>query len=295
MGLWRFLLSFCFLVAWIVTASADSVLVDGQRRDYLVWQPRVLTAPAPMIVVLHGGGGGARQMKRYSGLATAANAAGALAVFPEAIDGNWNDGRVGADGKELFASADVAFLDALIDQLIAEGKADSRRVFVAGISNGGMMALRMACDGKQRLAGIAMVAASYPFGLKCGRAYPLQILQFSGTDDPILPFGGGAIKSRTDRGAVQSAAAMLSYGLKRNNCASSSENSLPDAAPDDVTRVKLVTGQGCAARGAVMQYQVIGGGHTWPGSRSRFERLIGVTSQDTSATEVIVDRFLGPE
>src|SRR5262249_21993528 len=61
---------------------------------------------------------------------------------------------------------DDQFLLDLADHLSAIGLVDRRRVYIAGISNGGIMALQMACSHAERIAGIAVIAASLPVGFQ---------------------------------------------------------------------------------------------------------------------------------
>ena len=74
-------------------AVEHSVTVDGISRNYLVFAPKRFDKPLPMVLALHGGGSNARQMERYTRFNDLAAKEGFLVVYPEAVDGNWNDGR----------------------------------------------------------------------------------------------------------------------------------------------------------------------------------------------------------
>ena len=69
------------------------VTVDGISRNYLVFAPKRFDKPLPMVLALHGAGSNARQMERYTRFNDLATKEGFLVVYPEAVDGNWNDGR----------------------------------------------------------------------------------------------------------------------------------------------------------------------------------------------------------
>ena len=74
-------------------AFEHSVTVDGISRNYLVFAPQRFDKPLPMVLALHGGGSNARQMERYTRFNDLAAKEGFLVVYPEAVEGNWNDGR----------------------------------------------------------------------------------------------------------------------------------------------------------------------------------------------------------
>jgi polyhydroxybutyrate depolymerase len=271
-------------------AIADSLTIDGTARSYTITRATTV-APAPILIVLHGGRGTAAQMQRYIGIDAMATAAGAHVIYPQARDNRWGDGRIGADGAPLVATDDVAFLDLLITTLVDAGIADPDAVFITGISNGGMMALRMACASPQPIAGIAVVAANLPVGLDCPRLRPLKILHFMGVDDPILPDAGGAIAGWGDLGSVASSAQTFDRFLQANGCTGATEQPLPDQDADDGTRVTLREGQGCAVGPAPRQFHIMGGGHTWPGAAPHLRRLLGLTSQEISASATIIAAF----
>jgi polyhydroxybutyrate depolymerase len=271
-------------------ARADSLTIDGTKRSYTIVRAAT-PAPAPILIVLHGGRGTADQMQRYIDIDAMAAAAGVHVIYPQALDNRWNDGRTGADGAPLVATDDVAFLDLLISTLVDAGLADPDAVFITGISNGGMMAIRMACAASQPVAGIAVVAANVPVGLDCPRLRPLKALHFMGTDDPILPDAGGAIAGWGDLGSVASSARTFDRFLQASGCTGATEQLQPDQDNADGTQVMLRTGDGCTAGPAPRQFHIMGGGHTWPGAAPQRRRLLGATSQEILASATIIAAF----
>jgi polyhydroxybutyrate depolymerase len=273
-------------------ANADTMLVNGIERSFDVVRPKTQTKPAATLIVLHGGKGGAKQLRRYINMDDAASNAGAVTVYPNGINSQWNDGRTGTDGKPLVATDDVGFLDALIGKLVAEEIADPERIYFAGVSNGGMMSLRMACESRHQISGIAIIAANYPIGLSCTKLPMMKVLHFMGTADPIAPFAGGPISGWKDRGAVSSTEKAREFFMKSNGCKEIVQKSLPDKSPRDGTTVVLMTGEGCSGDARFVEYIIKGGGHTWPGARPTLKWLLGVTSQEISASEIITSEFL---
>src|SRR5690606_37519221 len=92
------------------------------------------------------------------------------------------------------SAADVAFLQALIDTLRRRHAVDSTRIYAAGISNGGMMAWRLACDAPESVAAIGVVAAPMPLQLarNCPDGPPVSVIALHGTSDGLAPYDGSS-------------------------------------------------------------------------------------------------------
>ncbi len=266
-------------------AETRNLVHAGETRSYIVEFPAA-HGPAPAVIVLHGGGGTGRQVRRATGFTLTER--GFVEIYPDALNREWNDGRVTLADAPMRASDDVGFLRALVASLAAEGRVDPSRVFVTGISNGGAMTQRLLCDAPDLVAGAAVVAMNLPAGLACPPGPPAPLLFLLGTADPIVPYAGGPITiGRRDRGAVLPAEETYAFYASRNRCGGYRETLLPDSARRDGVRVRVREWQGCAAPFAA--YIAEGGGHSWPGARHRplVAAITGRTAQDISATAEI--------
>jgi polyhydroxybutyrate depolymerase len=159
------------------------------------------------------------------------------------------------------------------------------------------MVQRLACEASDAFAGFAAVVANMPAGLsgKCRPARQAPFLFIYGTDDPIMPPGGGDIRAGRRQGAggrVISAADTVEFWANVHGCSGESDQEMPDRV-DDGTSVRVRSFQGCGS--PVLVYEVKGGGHSWPGGaaprRAMMRRLIGNTSQEINATAAIVSFF----
>lgn len=267
---------------------------DGRNRFFLLHVPPAfggLEGPLPLILVLHGGGGTAKGMVkltqgRFNELA---DEAGFLVVYPQGIKRRWNEGRDGLSASTPEGQVDdVGFFRALIEHLQAEYKADPARMFVTGISNGGLMSFRLACDLPDKIKAIAPVTASIPRSLEthCSRPAEVGLLLINGTDDPLVPYDGGQITALgRERGEVLSTDETIALWLSKRNCRDQADlASLPDLAPDDGTTVTVVAYPDCN----VALYRIEGGGHTWPGGWQYLgEKRIGQTSREIDAAAEI--------
>lgn len=276
----------------ILPAGAETRTIrhDGTERSYRIDRPARADGPLPALVVLHGGGGSARQIRRHAGFRL--SRAGWAVIYPQGLNKSWNDGRTGADGSLLRTADDAGFLLAMIDDLARRGEIDPARVFFAGISNGGAMSIRMACAHPRRVAGIAVVAMTVPEGLPCPPRRPVPALFILGDADPLVPYDGGPVTlGRRDRGRVLAAADSLRLWARANRCRDMETAMLPDRDPADGIRIGSTRGLRCAAPLVILTAK--GGGHTWPGARRRplMEKIVGPTARDISATAEI-ERFV---
>lgn len=279
------------------TARATTLEFDGHQRLFEMYVPPTAPRPLPVVLVLHGGKSSAEQIRRYTGFDTVAARENILAVYPEGLHGQWNDGRpqIGSMNPDAADTDDVGFLVALVDNLADHGLADPKRVFVAGISNGGMMALHLACQHPERIAGVAVVGASQPADVDCDPAMPVPIVFFHGTDDRFVPYAGGDILqwANIDRGQVLSARDTVAMWRKIDDCSGQPKTQrLTDRTSPKGLAVDLVTFEPCAGA-PVEHYIVRGGGHAWPGARQgpAGDALLGPASGSVDANEEIWSFF----
>ena len=283
-----------WLTASAVTLAApvsETLKSGGDLRNYWLVRPEGLekTKPAPLLMVLHGSAGSGEDMMTVTrrGFERLADKEKFVVVYPDALERRWNDQGGTVD--------DVGFLLAIVDKLVADGLVDKNRIYVAGISNGGMMAQRLACEQADRIAGIATVAGGLPEPLQatCKPARALPVLVIHGTEDPIVPWSGGAVAGFEDFGKVLSARETAKFWAANNRCGDGGVIAAePDRDPKDGTRVKMEVFASCPAGAAVRLAAVEGGGHTWPGGYQYLpERFIGRTSQDVDANSLIWNFF----
>ena len=270
--------------------------VDGRQRSYYLHLPPAYapSSTLPLVLVLHGGGkGDGLKAARYLGFIPLADANAFVLVFPNGVDGYWRDGRGYTHRGESDSSVDdVKFISELIDHLVRENRVDPKRIYVTGVSNGGMMALRLGCEISSKLAAIAPVIANMPKNLidTCQPDATLPILLMNGTDDPLVPYGGGYVHFfRKQMGEVVSTDETIAFWVKRNRCkAVPVVTDLPDRDKDDQSKVIVATYVDASGKAEVVLYAVIGGGHTLPGSEiPNRPRLLGQKNNDIDGAEVI--------
>ncbi|WP_162561617.1 alpha/beta hydrolase family esterase [Yoonia vestfoldensis] len=245
-------------------------------RPVTLTDGRTDPAAAPLIVALHGAGGTAANMQRKTGFDAIAARHQLVIAYPNVERRRWRDGRDSDD------ATDVAYLAALIEMLIADGRADPARVYLVGHSNGGGMAMRMACDRPDLIAGIAVVSTNLLTAYPCEGGTSVPAIFFHGSADPITPAQGRAEDHRF--GGAYSVARTLEVWATRNRCRQPTLLQSLDAV-DDGTTVDLIRYAGC--RAPLVHVQIDGHGHGWPGTRLRPLRLLGPATREVDAAPLI--------
>ncbi|AKF02979.1 Hypothetical protein DB32_000127 [Sandaracinus amylolyticus] len=166
---------------------------DGATRTFRVHVPPAGDGASrlPLVLVLHGGGGSGRQIEIGSRMNAIADREGFVAVYPDGTGHirTWNGG--GCCGSAVTDDVDdVGFFAALLDHLEASLCVETSRVYATGMSNGGIMSHRLACELADRIAAIAPVAGT-DMTRACTPARPVAVLQVHGTEDGHVPWDGG--------------------------------------------------------------------------------------------------------
>jgi polyhydroxybutyrate depolymerase len=231
-------------------------------------------------------------MVRFCGLNKKADEAGFVAVYPNGTGTaglllTWNAG--GFQGPNAGKRPDdVAFVAKLLDNLATVMNVDPKRVYAAGMSNGGMMCYRLASELPDRIAAIAPVGGTMAIE-EYRPKRPVSVMHFHGTADTFVPYGGlskGTPKFLTFKSVEES----IRICAKANGCPEAPVvGDLPDKA-DDGTKVRRRT-YGPGKDGAeVFLIEIEGGGHTWPG-RDPLVRFLGKSTKDISANDLIWEFF----
>jgi len=161
-------------------------------------------------------------MQRKTEFNAIADSVGALVAYPDGFRRSWNDGRPGTPAN-MSNVDDVAFISAMLDDIARRAPVDPRRVYVAGHSNGGFMAERLACQMPGRFAAVGVVSATFGEWLagSCHPAVVVSLEYFNGTKDPLVPFDGGRMG---DRGVAQGARATVARWVGWNRCTGAGES-----------------------------------------------------------------------
>ena len=279
---------------WLLSTLSPSMGSAGSTSSSL---RRGLTNLYLVVLAFHGGGSNARQMERYTRFNDLAAKEGFLVVYPEAVDGNWNDGR-GIAGVRAHQENidDVKFVRLIVDRISKEHKIDRSRVFCTGISNGAFMSHRLATEASDLIAAIAPVVGGMAPAMakKFHPAHPVSILIIQGDADPLVPIRGGTVGffRGSRRGHVIPTEETISLYVRRNGNQGEPTITTLDRDKKDGTSVEIRKYPDGPGGVKTQVYIVRNGGHTWAGRPLYLpEMLIGKASQEFSATEVIWEFF----
>jgi polyhydroxybutyrate depolymerase len=258
------------------------------------YQPAVA---APLLFVLHGGGGDMKiqATDAYYKQITKAEAEGFIAVFPNGSSSfqsgklaTWNAGRCCGWARDKNVD-DVGFIREIIKTISQQLTIDKSRIFATGMSNGGMMAYRLACEMPETFRAVAAVAGT-DNTTKCQPSVPISILHIHAKDDDHVLFHGGSGKTFWDKSTITeftSVPETRDKWVKLNGCLST---------PKRVLETKGASCErytGCRNDVAVQLCVTDSGGHSWPGGKKPRRFIGGQPSNALSANDVMWEFFNG--
>ena len=279
----------------------------------------------PVVILLHGMNQDTDDMERLTRFAELADKDGIIAVYPSALHGRWNvgvrppvqeqpmrspgrgrrggggypggggggypgGGQSGGQGRNDEARSepadDVDFLNQMLDQMQLKFSVDQARIYVTGLSEGGLMAMKAGCSMADRIAAIAPVGAAMPKTMICLPSRPLPVVMINGTSDPVVPYGGGT--EHNLHLPVISVEDSAKSWAKMAHCADKPNQSKLPSHEKGGMETKVETYDGCQQGAQVVSYSVKGAGNTWPGGEQyEVEKEVGKTSPDPNANETI--------
>lgn len=254
-----------------------------------------------LVICLHSGGETADNFARITrrGFNKLSETSNFVVAYPEALNNYWNDARTDSISLSHYDEIDdVGFIDKVIDYAIDSFRIDPSNIFVTGLSEGGLMTFRLACEIPQKIKGFATVAASLSLDqlVDCRADTTVSLLAINGTRDPILPYSGGQIIiDEMEQGSVLPIEDAINFWLKESECTDkSSTRDISNRDTFDETRSEKIIYSNCKYGNKIVLIKVNNGGHTWPGGRQyEGQRNIGKTSKDFNATAEIWKFFKG--
>ncbi|HTO53619.1 MAG TPA: PHB depolymerase family esterase [Myxococcota bacterium] len=290
------------LLSVATVAGADDLErpleLGGRTRSYLLHLPAVSAEGAlPLVVVLHGAGGDAWLIRDQTSFSEEADWHGFAVAYPNGSRGpnapgldfggrrylSWNAGACCGWPREQGVD-DVGFVRAVVEDVARALPIDRRRVYAAGLSNGGMLAFRLACEASDLFAAVGVVSGALA-APSCAPGAPVSVIQIHGTADEIVPVGGGPGQTLTPAGWVYpSTDAGLERWRELDGC-----DRLPDDSYRDGVRVRRYLG--CRDGAEVRSYVIEDGKHAWFGSGKN--ALLFPESKEVVATATLWSFFAG--
>ncbi|MEU4565511.1 PHB depolymerase family esterase [Micromonospora sp. NPDC023956] len=266
----------------VPTGSSEHTLtVDDRERTYRLYRPASLdlTAPVPLVVMLHGAAGTGEQAEEAYGWTGAADRGGFVVAFPDGVKRAWAASELCCGQPVRQGVDDVAFIEALVGTLGDRMPVDPARTYVTGISNGGLLAYRLACD-TDLFAAVGVVATT--LAGECASPAPVSVLHVHGLRDETMPFRGGPGRRDNDgtgRNPVKidgpPVTELMAKWRAVDGCPAPTERT-----DGPVTR----STSSCPQGRAVELITIADAGHQWPGGKPnpRAEQLLGLEPPSTA-------------
>ncbi len=269
---------------------------QGKMRYYKIHIPKSYSPnqPTPLVLALHGGGGDMeiQATDKYYNQISKSEKEGYIVIFPNGYSmfksgklATWNAGRCCGDARDEKID-DVGFIKEIVMNVQKQANIDRKRIFASGMSNGGMMAYRLACELPDIFKAVAAVAGTDNTAV-CTPKSPVSILHIHAQNDDHVIYKGGAGKTFRDPSKVTnftSVPATIEKWKKLNGCVTPAKKTLA------VKGAFCETYAECTNKTEVKLCVTDSGAHSWPGGSK--PRGIGETpSTAISATDVIWDFF----
>ncbi len=278
-------LAFCsfLLSAQLISAT---MMHDGLEREYDVYLPSSYEPgdQLPLVFNMHGIGSNSLEQSIYTEFSPIADTANFILCLPNGTPNPLGANNFWDVNFPLVQAEvdDVGFISALIDTLHMNYDINLNKVYATGMSNGGYMSYKLACELTDRLQAIASVTGSVvPAELDiCMPPTSFPIMQIHGTADPTVAYGGSTFGVGIED--------LIAYWVEHNNCANTPDTVFVEEGPaaDNCSAVKI-SYTDCDTDREVIFFKIIDGGHTWPGAFIP----VGVTNQDINASIEIWNFF----
>lgn len=241
--------------------------IEGVLRSYILYRPPLPcssrdTGKLPLMIVLHGGLGNAESIQRRSGMDAVADTGFFLVAYPNGTGlpatpelRTWNAGGCCGPAARQKVN-DVLFIERVIEDAVSRFNADATRIYIAGLSNGAMLAYRLACEIPRKIAAIIPVAGTLAVGSGDG-AREVAVLHIHGDRDDNVPFHGGM--GRVSRAGVphRSVPDTIRLMTEARQCTGVTEKNLEGGIRWSSYR---------CSRGAPFELLLVKNGvHEWPG------------------------------
>ena len=244
--------------------TSDGGLVEARPYHFYVPPGYDKNTPTPLVIMLHGYSATAAEQELYWNLTPTAKSKTFLNAYPDGTvdpSGNrfWNATDACCDLYNLPVD-DVAYVNAIIDDVQAKYNVDEKRIYVTGHSNGGFMSHRMACDAPRVAAIVSLAGAQWQQPTKCKPAGPVSVLEIHGDADAVINYNGGNILGHQYPSAMQT----VEDWAVDNGCSSSLTDTGMTLDLESVlagAETKVSAYDGCKPGGAVELWTIQGGSH----------------------------------
>jgi polyhydroxybutyrate depolymerase len=260
--IWFALLSTILTIGASNADSAQTIVVEGINRTFLIHIPANSPTHPPLVIVFHGSGGTGATIAANTGMDNLADRLGFIVVYPNGRNRQWQDGRTSrADGTD-----DLAFTTAIIKAVEQSIRVDPTRIYAAGFSNGATFTESLVCRLPGQFAAVAAVSGTIPQRIMSTCSHAVSVMQIGGTGDAAMPYDGGQVMGGgKPSGAVSSFNQTVDFWASIDGCSGVSS----PITVDGTGQVDMTKAIGCEPGFDVTAYTIQGGQHAWPGGTGK--------------------------
>ena len=247
-----------FTCAFSSAQIPQEITYNGIKRSFIYYTPSSWSEsePMPLLIVLHGLTQDGKGIMDFSGFNDIAEDNNFVVCYPDGLNRAWNANM----NVSISQADDIGFIEEIT--LIMQKKLNTNpsRQYLCGISNGGFMSHKLACESSQCFAGIATIAGTMSDTVfkNCNPTHTNNILHIHGTADAIVNYNGSLTTGVSVDQLMKKWRSYLNCDLNPQ------KEDMPNPNRLDLSYPERYTYTNCK-NGTLEHIKIVGGGHQWPG------------------------------
>ena len=296
----RLFFTLLFAFTSCLMSEERTIIHEGVEREFLVHIPDNLTEDSPIVFVIHGFTGSAKQIMEYSGMNAVADREGFMVIYPQGTTDSGGNTffNVGYEFHKDSTINDVSFIRDLFILLSEEYGLKRKQGFATGMSNGGDMSYLLACTSSDLFRAVAPVAGSLMSNTKdeCDTQSPVPIFEIHGTGDQITLFDGD-MENVGGWGAYYDLPSTISFFADAYNLDEKLTKMITKKGEDSDYDIYFERHWSQDSDEEVWMYKIVEGRHVWPGftinwwENPIFWYYFGSGNEDINASEEVWSFF----
>ena len=263
-------------------------MLYGRNRFYKIHLPigYSFQKSYPLVFVFHGGLGNPDIISKQTRFSEKADKEGFIVVYPYGTGSfnkkllTWNTWDCCGYAKKNDIN-DVDFINAVLKRIKSEYLIDEKRIYAAGLSNGGMMCYLLACELSEYFAAIAPVAASMFDTVSCDPKSEVSIIAFNSINDENILYNGPSEADTSAEMKTLPVEKVINMWVNNFNCVH-----LRTSDSSSFQKISYINKNGTE----IILYKMLSGGHSWPGGE-KLRKFADNPVKNVSATDIIWDFF----
>ncbi len=266
----------------------DTLMLYGRNRFYKIHLPVGYNYQKsyPLVFVFHGGLGNPDMIAKKTRFSEKADKEGFIVVYPYGT-GSFNKKLLTWNTWDCCGYAyknninDVDFINAVLKRIKSEYVIDEKRIYAAGLSNGGMMCYLLACELSEHFAAIAPVAASMFDTISCRPEKEVSIIAFNSINDENIPYNGISEEDSSAEMKTLPVEKVINMWVNNFDCVH-----LRTSDSSSFQKTDYINKNGTE----IILYKMFSGGHSWPGGE-KLRKFADNPVKNISATDIIWEFF----